>query len=63
MTTPGVNTIAIVPIFTQLGLTLAALLSNVVTLLQEILTVVVDLLDGLIAGLGTTLEDLGLTGL
>ncbi|VDB85312.1 unnamed protein product [Peniophora sp. CBMAI 1063] len=61
--TPGVSAVTIVPIFTQIGITLAALLADVVTLVEEVLTVVVDLLDGLIAGLEATLTDLGLTGL
>ncbi|KZV70258.1 hypothetical protein PENSPDRAFT_685638 [Peniophora sp. CONT] len=62
VTTPGVSAVTIVPIFTQIGVTLAALLANVVTLVEEVLTVVVDLLEGLIAGLETTLAGLGIAG-
>ncbi|KZV66266.1 hypothetical protein PENSPDRAFT_689140 [Peniophora sp. CONT] len=60
VTTEGVDAASIIPIFTQLGITLAALLQNVVTLVQEVLEVVVELLQGLIAGLSGILGNLGL---
>ncbi|VDB85307.1 unnamed protein product [Peniophora sp. CBMAI 1063] len=63
VTTPGVNAVTIIPIFTQLGATLAALLANVVTLVEELLTAVVGILQGLITGLDGILGNLGLTGL
>lgn len=60
MTTPGVDASAIIPIFDQLGLTLATLLQNVVSLVQEVMEVIVDILEGLISGLGDMTGTLGL---
>ncbi|KAI0029688.1 hypothetical protein K488DRAFT_88471 [Vararia minispora EC-137] len=63
ITTPGIDTASIVPIFTQLGITLAALLQNVVRLVQEVLQVVVAILQGLITGLSGIVNNLGLGAL
>ena len=54
---------SIIPITTQLGITLAELLQNVVTLVQEVLELVVQILQGLIAGLSSITGNLGLSAL
>ncbi|KZV59677.1 hypothetical protein PENSPDRAFT_397423 [Peniophora sp. CONT] len=63
VTTEGIDAASIIPIFTQLGTTLALLLQNVVTLIQEVLELVVDILNGLITGFNGILGNLGLGAL
>ncbi|VDB87565.1 unnamed protein product [Peniophora sp. CBMAI 1063] len=63
ITTEGVDAASLIPITTQLGITLAALIQNVLTLVQEVLELVVQILQGLISGLGGILGDLGLSSI
>ncbi|KAI0315175.1 hypothetical protein OF83DRAFT_1085140 [Amylostereum chailletii] len=60
VTLSGVDSASLIPIFAQLGTTLAQLIGLVVGLVEAVLTLVVQLLQGLVSGLQVAVTNLQL---